>query len=172
MPCREQNFTIIFVAILCQSCHSDRVPRKVSGRALSNNLIGKATDMAHVFEGSSSTGLSSSEFLAELSDPNSGVVTLPNRSRPKRRRHASRLLARDLALMPAVTRDAPAIRTIQSKPALRRSNTRKTPFVAYLSTVAVALAIGTAVGFSAVNGWLPGAESVAKILIQPADLAI
>ena len=120
--------------------------------------------MAQIGKAPSASRSASSHFLAEISDPESGVVELPNRGRPKLRRHANRLGARDLALMPSVTRDAPAVRLIQSRPPLRRSKTRKVPFLTYLSTVFGAVAVGTIVGLGIVNGGIPGSESLAQIL--------
>ena len=120
--------------------------------------------MAYVEKRSRSAGIASAGYLAEISDPKSGVVALPNRSRPKLRRHASRLRAKDLALMPSVSRDVRAIRTVQSKPSALLTSLRRSPFVTYLSTVVAALAVGTTVGIAAINGWVPDAGAVAKIL--------
>lgn len=111
-------------------------------------------------------GISPDVLLAEVSDPSSAVVALPNRARPKLRKYANSSVARDLALIPSATRDAPAKRTVQSRPSLRRSQARPTPFVAYISTIAVAVLLGATVGIVVVYDGLPTSESFARLLWQ------
>lgn len=115
---------------------------------------------------SPATGVVPAVLLAEVSDPKSSVVALPSRGRPKLRKYANSHVARDLALMPSVTRDAPVARKRQSRPALRRSQSRPSPFVAYLSTIGVAVALGSALGLVIINGGLPVSESFAQLLLQ------
>lgn len=89
--------------------------------------------------------------LQALSDPDSGVVALPSRNRPKRRRHASRLLAKDLALMPVANAEDQAKRAKRSDAFASRPHKRRSPYLSYFSTLLAAVALGTSIGTAAMS---------------------
>lgn len=102
---------------------------------------------------------SAEEMLRAVSDPASSVVALPSRNRPKRRRHASRLLAKDLALMPVANSEDRGQRVDRSKPLAQRPK-RRSALLAYLSTVIAAVALGFSVATATIgNGSYPAASS-------------
>lgn len=102
---------------------------------------------------------STEETLRAVSDPASGVIAMPSRSRPKRRRHASRLLAKDLALMPVANSEDRGHRVDRSKP-LAPKPKGGSPFISYLSTVMAAVALGFSVASATIgSGVLPAASS-------------
>lgn len=107
---------------------------------------------------------SQGETLCAVTDPASSVVAIPARNRPKRRRHASRLLAADLALMPVANSDDHARRAERAKVLAARPIRQRSPFLAYLSTVMVATAIGLSVGTATVG---LGSADLGTLLTSP-----